>query len=195
MTVADFSSLAVILPTVHRKPLGELSANDQGARCLDASLGCSALDAVSFDRVKEDWYNARFFHQVRSADALYKHGERYYLIEFKTGKPENMDLHRKLYDSVIGLMENGVLALADCRTKLQYVIVSLHYKPCDCHAEMLDHFEAADTEPWDYEVTKAALDSWDNNDIKKLTGFLVEKIYKLCPSDFERFAANRNWSN
>lgn len=195
MISVDLDVLESQLPRLHNKTLGELSRNDDGKVCLDSTLSCATLIAENFDDVKEDWYNQRFRNQVRSADALYKHNERYYLIEFKTGKPENVDIHRKLYDSVLGIIEHNVLNLEECRTKLQYVVVSLKYTPYLHHEEMMRHFDAGDAEPWEYEVTQATLKSWDKHDVKKLSGFLVEKIYLLSPMDFERFAHNRQWSN
>lgn len=195
MTAIDISTLSAKIPRLDNVTFEKLSRNDDGKACLDTSLSCHSLLAGDFDQVKEDWYNSIYFHQVRSADALYKHQDRYYLVEFKTGKPENLDIHRKLYDSVIGLMEHSVLSLDECRTKLQYIVVSLKYNPYPCHSEMLSHFEDGDAEPWEYEVSKAALKEWPDADIRKLSGFLVEKIYKLSPVDFEKFVANRNWSN
>ena len=195
MTQNELSSLAKVIPELHTQTLGELSVNDQGERCLDERLPCSKLDAVGFDRVKEDWYDTLYFHQVRSADALYKHGDRYYLIEFKTGGVKNVDVHRKLYDSVIGLLEHRVLTLSECREYLQYVIVSLKQNVFPYHKEMMRHFGSGVDEPWEYAVTRENLKNWDKNDIRKLSGFLVEKIYKLNPSDFDLFVAHRNWSN
>lgn len=195
MTAFDFAAISGKLPALHRALLSELSKNDQGVPCLDQSLASAGLEAVGFDDVKKDWYDARYYHQVRSCDALYKHGGRYYLIEFKTGKPRNVDVHRKIYDSVIGLTEHAVLTLQECRERLQAIIVSLEYVPSPQHVEMLQHFESGDCEPWDYAVTRQNLQMWDKDDIRKLSGFLVERIFKLSPQDFERFAANRNWRN
>ena len=195
MTLSDLTALSTGLPVSHIETLDVLSRNDDGKTCLDSSLSCHALTAIKFDDIKDAWYNLKFFHQVRSADVLYKNGDKYYLIEFKTGKPDNFDLHRKLYDSVLGLMEHAVLTLDECRGNLQYLVVSLEYDPHPCHSEMLAHFDAGDNEPWEYEVSKVALKNWPTKDIRKLSGFLVENIYKLCPADFNKFVTNRKWSN
>ena len=194
MTTKDISSLSALLPNVHEASLGLLSTNDRGLGCLDDSLNCHSLVAVNFDAVKDDWYGKRFFHQVRSCDALYKDGERYYLIEFKTGTPKNLDLFRKLYDSVFSLIENRVLDFEGCRTQVQCLIVSRAYEPSDSHRELLKHFEQGDSEPWEYDV-RDVLMADDRSDIRRLAGFLVDKIYKLSPQDFDKFASNRNWSN
>lgn len=172
-----------------------LSKSDQGVACFDLSCPISLLKSVGFDFVKEDWYGKRFFHQVRSCDALYKHGDLYYLIEFKTGNATNVDRHRKLYDSVIALVENSVLTFEECRSQVQYIIVEKGLKPFVQHQEMLSHFERNDPEPWDYAVTKSFLKTISRDDIRKLSGFLVEKVYRLSPLDFEKFVENRNWSN
>lgn len=195
MTQNDFAALNALLPSPQRRTLGELSANDAGVRCLDAQLSCSTLDAIWFDKVKEGWYDQGYFHQVRSADAFYKHGDLYYLIEFKTGKIQNVDLHRKLYDSLIGLIEHQVLTLSECRENLQYIVVSLQCGVFAQHKEMMEHFACGVNEPWDYAVTRQALKTWEKNDIRKLSGFLVNKVFKLSPSDFDIFVRNRNWSN
>ena len=196
MTQNDLAALANSLPSLHQRTLGELSANDEGnKRCLGSQWPCSTFYAVWFDKVKEDWYNTLYFHQVRSADAFYKHGNRYYLIEFKTGKPNNIDIHRKLYDSIVGLLEHQVLSLSECRENLQYIIVSLEYKTFPQHQELISHFGFGVVEPWDYAVTRQNLKDWDKNDIRKLSGFLVNKVYKLSPEDFNTFVSHRNWSN
>lgn len=195
MTEQDLSSLAAQLPNARTMSLGERSKSDQGVACLDDGLSSSRLTAIDFDSVKDAWYGRRFFHRVRSCDALYRHGESYCLIEFKTGKATNLGLHRKLYDSVIALTEHGVLDLETCRSNVQFVVVSPSYEPSSDHREMLSHFERVDPDPWDYEVTRDFLETVPRDDIRRLSGFLVDKVYRLSPQDFDKFTRNRNWSN
>lgn len=195
MTLNDLTVLADSLPSLPQRTLGELSANDYGVQCIGMQWPCSALNAVWFDKIKEEWYDELYFHQVRSADALYKHGSRYYLIEFKTGDVRNVDIHRKLYDSVVGLLEHRVLSLSECRENLQYIIVSLKYEAFPQHQEMIKHFGFGVEEPWDYVVTRQSLKDWSKDDIRKLSGFLVNKVYMLTPEEFDAFASRRKWSN
>ena len=76
MTEQDLSSLAAQIPNARTMSLGERSKSDQNVVCIDDDLPCARLTAIDFDSVKDAWYGRRFFHRVRSCDALYRHGER-----------------------------------------------------------------------------------------------------------------------
>ena len=195
MKPADFLKLPASLPyTGNVDAFCEISKNDKGEECVVVDGYAASLTAINFDNIKTAWYGLTLPNQVRSCDALFVDADRFYLIEFKTGKPENVDIHRKIYDSVIALMEHNVLTLADCRERLQYVIVSKHYKDAG-HDSLLGYLEDGMSEPWEYIVERHALNSWDKHEIRKLTNFLFSKVYKLSLIDFDRFAKNRNWSN
>ena len=93
------------------------------------------------------------------------------------------------------MTEHGVLDLETCRANVQFLVVSPSYAPAASHREMLCHFERDDLEPWDYEVTRDFLETIPRDDIRRLSGFLVDKVYRLSPQDFDKFTRNRNWSN
>ena len=195
MKEADFLKLPISLP--YKGNVGtflEISTNDKGEECVIADGYCADLSAIKFDDVKVNWYGLTLPNQVRSCDALFVDEDNFYLIEFKTGKPENIDIHRKIYDSVIALMEHGVLTLSDCRDHLQYIVVSRHYKDT-VSGSLLGYLEDGMLEPWEYRVDRQTLETWDKHEIRKLTNFLFSKVYKLSLLEFERFAKNRNWSN
>lgn len=195
MKEADFLKLPVSLPYKGNvDTFLEISKNDKGEECVITGGYCANINAIKFDDVKVTWYGMTLPNQVRSCDALFVDEGKFYLIEFKTGKPENFDIHRKIYDSVIALMEHGVLTLSDCRDHLQYIVVSRHYKDIVSDS-LLGYLENGIPEPWEYNVDRQILNNWDKHEIRKLTNFLFSKVYKLSPLDFERFAKNRNWSN
>lgn len=201
MTSTDFVELdiASTLPS----PLPELtetlyvlSMNKQKKACLDATYSSSSLTAINFDKVKEEWYRATLPRRMRSADALYVHEGKYYLIEFKTGNPTGVDLHRKAYDSVIGLTEHTQFTYTDCREKVLYIVVSPKFgtkSPLDPQKNHLKSLGVV--EPWEYKPTAETIKSWDKDDLRKLSGCLVRKVYQLSPEDFNQFAVNRKWSN
>jgi hypothetical protein len=60
---------------------------------------------------------------------------------------------------------------------------------------LLEYLETDIKEPWDYEINMEVLRNWDKNDIRKLSNFLVRKVYKLSLTDFDKFAENRGWRN
>jgi hypothetical protein len=195
MKTSDFLKLPASLPYKDNvDTFFEISKNDKGEECVAVGGYCEGLSAIKFDNVKANWYGLTLPNQVRSCDALFVDAGRFYLIEFKTGKPENIDIHRKIYDSVIALIEHNVLTLLDCRERLQYIVVSRHYKEV-VHDSLLGYLEDEVSEPWEYVVDQQALNSWGKHEIRKLTNFLFSRVYKLSLSEFDRFARNRNWSN
>lgn len=176
--------------------LGELSKNNQEELCVIKGGYCDNLHAINFDQVKEAWYDEKLWHQVKSCDALYIHGGIFYLIEFKTGEFVNIDRHRKIYDSVIGLLEHNLLSLDECRKKVQYVMVEKKLEPSAAHLELQRYLERGQSEPWEYEISRSLISQWKKKpDIRKLTNFLFHKAYALSPSDFDAFARNRSWSD
>ncbi len=195
MRASDFASLPLSLPYQgNTGTFGEISKNDVGEPCVVVGGYCENLKAINFDDVKEAWYGHKLPNQVRSCDALYVDADRFYLVEFKTGGPENFDLHRKIYDSVIAFIEHGVLSLADCRIRLQYVVVSKMYSDAG-QDTLLGYLEQGISEPWEYTMNRQAVQKWGKNEIRKLTNFLFSKVFKLSLIDFDRFAENRNWCN
>ena len=192
MKALDFSRMSASFPCKGNvDTLCEISKNDKGEECVIVGGYSANLTAINFDNIKAVWYGLTLPNQVRSCDALFVDADRFYLIEFKTGEFKNIDIHRKIYDSVIALVEHNVLTLPDCRRRLQYIVVSKRYK----NDSLLECLEDCMSEPWEYVVNQQALRGWDKHDIRKLTNFLFSKVYKLNLSEFDRFARNRNWSN
>jgi hypothetical protein len=151
-------------------------------------------NSINYDKIKESWYGVRLPNQVRSVDCLFVKGGVFYFIEFKTGKPDNLDIHRKIYDTVLGLVEHNILTLDACRTQVKYLVVSKRYGDA-FDGSLLEYLETDIKEPWDYEINMEVLRNWDKNDIRKLSNFLVRKVYKLSLTDFDKFAENRGWRN
>lgn len=133
--------------------LSDLSASNQGARCLNTEthVHSALLRAVNFDKVKEEWYQKRFHDQVRSCDALYYHGGDYYLFEFKTGEVNSLDVFRKIYDSIIGLMEHGKLTLDECRRLLNVILIANNAEKSP-NASLKSHLQMRTD--WNYTMTK-----------------------------------------
>lgn len=189
-------SIPIGLKVEELTTLGELSKNDKKELCVIKGGYCDNLHAINFDQVKESWYDEKLWHQVKSCDALYIHGGIFYLIEFKTGDFANIDRHRKIYDSVIGLLEHNLLSLDECRRRVQYVMVEKKLEPSSAHLELQQYLERGQSEPWEYEISRSLLNQWQQKpDIRKLTNFLFHKAYALSPTDFDAFARNRSWSD
>ena len=182
-------------PNASIQNLSDLSASsDQNKRCLNKTthVHSALLQAVNFDKVKEEWYQKRFHDQVKSCDALYYHDDNYYLLEFKTGEVNGLDVFRKIYDSIIGLMEHNKLTLEDCRKRLNVILIANHAEQ-STNAAYMSHLQLQSD--WDYTMTKAFLKTLKDNDIRRLTNYLVKWAYRMTPDEFEAFVQEKGWSN
>lgn len=181
-------------PEASFSSLSDLSASNQGARCLNPTshVHSALLQAVNFDKVKEEWYQFRFHDQVKSCDALCYHGGDYYLLEFKTGEVNGLDVFRKIYDSIIGLMEHGKLTLDECRRLLSVILIANDAEKSP-NAPLKSHLQIRTD--WNYTMDKAFLKKLSPNDIRRLTNYLVKWAYRMTPDEFEAFVQEKGWSN
>lgn len=86
----------------------------------------SAITVVDFDKVPNEYSRGRGWNGVpKSNDALYiDMKEKWYFIEFKNGGIQKDEIYRKLYDSLIMLMEwNIIPGLAFSRENVTYILV------------------------------------------------------------------------
>ncbi len=86
----------------------------------------SEIIAIDFDKIPKQYSRGRGWRGVpKSNDALYvdKKGE-WYFIEFKNGDIKKADIYRKLYDSIIMLLDWGVIPdLEYVRKNVNYILV------------------------------------------------------------------------
>ena len=195
MNKQDVIFLKTKFPEASFLTLTNLSATTDGKnRCLSTTdhVHAAFLQAVDFDKVKEKWNQSRFHDQVKSCDALYYQDGDYYLLEFKTGHVDGLDVFRKIYDSIIGLMEHGKLTLEECRRQLNVILIANNAENSP-NAPLSKHLQKLTK--WRYSMNKAFLKSLKDNDIRRLTNFLVKWAYRMTPDDFEAFVQDKGWSN
>ena len=86
----------------------------------------SILKVIHFDKIPQEYSCKRGLRNLpKSNDALYIdiYG-KWYFIEFKNGSVEKDDIYRKLYDSLIMLMECGIIPDFDfIRKNIRYILV------------------------------------------------------------------------
>ena len=194
MTDQNVSFLQKQFPEASFESLSDLSSSKQQSRCLNATkhVHAAILKAVNFDKVKENWYQKRFHDQVKSCDALYYHGGDYFLLEFKTGEVKALDVFRKIYDSIIGLMEHGKLTLDQCRRQLNVILIANNAENSP-NAPLKSHLQQRSD--WDYSKGNDFVKKLNDNDIRRLTNYLVKWAYRMTPDEFEAFVQNKGWSN
>lgn len=192
MTDQSVAFLRRKFPKASIQSLSDLSVSDQGKSCLNTTqhVHAALLQAVNFDKVKENWYQERFPNQVKSCDALYYHDDNYYLLEFKTGKVNGLDVFRKIYDSIIGLMEHKKLTLDECRRQLNVILIANHAENSP-NAPLDNHLQKQSQ--WEYSMDKSFLEKLKDNDIRRLTNYLVKWAYRMTPDVFETFVHEKRW--
>lgn len=86
----------------------------------------SNLKVVNFDKIPNEYARGRGWSGVpKSNDALYIDVEgKWFFIEFKNGTVKKDEVYRKLYDSLIMLIEWGVIPdLTFVRENINYILV------------------------------------------------------------------------
>lgn len=86
----------------------------------------SQMKVVNFDKIPNEYARGKGWNGVpKSNDALYIDVQgQWYFIEFKNGTVKKEDIYRKLYDSLIMLMEWGIITDFDfIRENVNYILV------------------------------------------------------------------------
>ena len=86
----------------------------------------SSIRVVNFDKIPNEYARGKGWKGVpKSNDALYITSEnKWYFIEFKNGSIDYEDLYRKIYDSIIMLMELDIVPNFEfVRQNVQYILV------------------------------------------------------------------------
>ena len=106
----------------HVCKLKKASKDDSNSEAMCESF----LKVIHFDKISKEYSVKRGLRNLpKSNDALYIdiYG-KWYFIEFKNGLVEKDDIYRKLYDSLIMLMELGVIPDFDfIRKNIRYILV------------------------------------------------------------------------
>ena len=148
-----------------------------------------ALEAVDFDAVQRDWYKIKHANGEKSpcsVDAMYFTDGKIYAVEFKSGaNVESVNLVRKIYDTVMALIEKDGQDIATCRSKVEYIVVAALGKS---NQEIVTT-RAAEyrTRPWDAHA-------WDRWKLYNLEKVIVSRTYVIPPSLFSRFAKSKHWA-
>ena len=150
--------------------------------CLDEE--CS-WPAVNFDDVQKTWYDNIWKtsgHLPCSVDALCLARNMVYVVEFKSGtNVDGVALFRKVYDTIMGLIEHDGQSYDSCRQRLVYVIVA----PQTPSHRTVTRAAYYKEKPWEDKFLQKILDRWHLNN---LTGVLVNDVIVLPPDLFSRFA-------
>ena len=181
------------------RPLIDLSTPDEqelnsGKRpVLETCHNAKTIAGIDFDAIREKWYPAQAGKNVPcSVDALIFQGEKIYLVEFKSGGTNNPI--RKIYDSVMMLIEHDNRNFQTMRKAATYIIVSPNFNDSEnCDKAILRATYYANheysQEPWNDPRFKSP----DKLGLRKLEGIIVAKTYCMSPNMFDKFVKHENW--
>lgn len=141
----------------------------------------SQLKVVDFDKIPKEYARGRGWRVVpKSNDALYiSPEEKWYFIEFKNGSINSSEIYRKLYDSLIMLLELKILPDFEyIRRYIQYILVYNSGKQ-----ERIQPSEGRD-ETYGYFLNRAKTEK-KLFGIEKLEQYLFSETHTYSKSDFE----------
>lgn len=136
----------------------------------------------------ETWQEASGGFNPRKCDAVYINGESLTLIEFKSGSTNYTDLHRKLYDTILALMEQDGFSFSACRKNVTYVVVMPPDGPKTNADKVIDYVPNNINRPWKSHEYKA------QGDLYKLK-WLIRQVFTLTPRQFNLYVQEMEWTN
>ena len=147
------------------EPLNKYLCTLRKASLDDTNRVCmceSRLQVINFDKMPNEFSRGKGWAFVpKSNDALYIDDEQWFFIEFKNGNVDKADIYRKAYDSLIMLIEMGIIEdLEFPRRAINYILVYNAQKyskvqVSEARENMYNHFyELANLEERLFEVDK-----------------------------------------
>lgn len=146
------------------------------------------LEAVDFDAVQRDWYKVQRANGEKvpcSVDAMYFTEGKIYAVEFKSGaNVDAVNLVRKIYDTVMALIEKDRQDIATCRSKVEYLVVAEQSQ--STREKVVARAAEYHSRPWEMRV-------WDRWKLYNLEKVIVSRTYVIPPNLFSLFAKTKHW--
>ena len=134
---------------------------------------------VDFDAVQKEVASSLNIQQPCSVDAITSDGTLVFAIEFKTGVVDLVNIHRKIYDTVLTFIARDGKNPAFARERFVYVLVLTRLSK---EVKQMRHDLLGRKEPWRYinhqkDVLRLSL----------LKNYLVHDVIAMPPEFFRRF--------
>ena len=140
----------------------------------------STLNVVDFDKVPKEYARGKDWPGVpKSNDALFIDGDKWTFIEFKNGSIDKCEIFRKIYDSVIMLLESGAVRDFEfVRQKIAYILV----------------YSGEKIQKWNYSDSRNSIYKHTSSlakkeivlfELDKLIGYLLSEVHTYTQEDFE----------
>ncbi|MBM6668062.1 hypothetical protein QUW49_04685 [Lacrimispora saccharolytica] len=142
----------------------------------------SGIEVVNFDKIPNEFARGRGWSSVpKSNDALYKDVDgKWFFVEFKNGTIKTHEIYRKLYDSLIMLLEWGIFPSFDfIRNHVNYILVY--------NGEKTERIQPSVNRDATYEyITQLAKQEEKLFGIEKFEKYLFNETHTYTPDLFEK---------
>ena len=137
----------------------------------------SSLEVINFDKVPNEFSRGNHWPSVpKSNDALYIDSPLWTFIEFKNardGNVDKVDIYRKIYDSIIMLLELGIVPDMDfVRKHIVYILV--------CRAKKSENLAVIHKHAQSRAKSETIL-----FDLRNLKDYLLAEVHTYSPEEFE----------
>ncbi|MBQ8800504.1 MAG: hypothetical protein IJZ55_13185 [Lachnospiraceae bacterium] len=175
MTEDTISKLPEVL-TDYMATLKRTSKDETNAEFMTEST----LRVVHFDKLPQVYARGKGWRAVpKSNDALYVDGDKWFFIEFKNGTIKRDDIYRKIYDSLIMLIELGAITgYQFSRDNIDYILVynSDKYSKCQESASREKNFSY---------IMSLAQKEEKLFDLELLEGYLFHEVHTYTKEMFQ----------
>lgn len=152
----------------------------------------SSLACLDFDEIKKSLYPRACSSSGNvpcSVDALTFERSGSYLIEFKFDNASAENLLRKVYDSIMLLIEHDEYTFERARNELVYLVVSTGIEDrVNGKKRVLGRSYSYCKNPWS--KFHKSDDRWK---LAALKGVIVKEVYSMHPATFNYFARLNHW--
>lgn len=188
-SIVSACKLSSFLATSARKLDDSCPSPNAPTHALSANHKSASLPAVDFDAVKNILYHNTSGNMPCSVDAATWERDGVYLVEFKCGGADRAQLIRKIYDSIMLLIEHDNYTFRKAREEVHYVVVSAGLKPWSALQKTLSRACGFMQEPW-----KSYGKNYDHWQLSTLEGVIVRSAYTMPPDMFDYFAKYKKWA-
>lgn len=147
------------------------------------TMSDSKIKVVNFDKIPKEYSKGRSWSNMPSSnDALYITVDgKWYFIEFKNGSVEKASIYRKLYDSIIMMIDMGIMP------DFQFARESVHYILI-YNAEKYSKIEKSESRNENYSyIMNLAKTEEKLFDVDKLEDYLIKEAHTYTKELFKTY--------